>query len=71
MRLTCMVGDVSLHAMNVQASRIKNIGIRVQPELHEKFREAADANHRTIQGELQALMEKRVREYAAEREVTA
>ena len=54
--------------MNVQASRVKNIGIRVQPELHEKFREAAKANHRSLEGEIKALMEKRVSEYVKRQE---
>lgn len=48
--------------MTVQDKRVKYIGIRVEPELHERFREAAKASHRSMEGELKALMERRVRE---------
>jgi len=48
--------------MATQETRVKYIGIRVQPELHEQFKEAAKASHRSIEGELKALMEQRVRE---------
>ena len=45
---------------------VKYIGIRVPPELHERFQLAARANHRPIEGELKYLMERRVEEFEAE-----
>lgn len=52
--------------MKVQATHIKYIGIRTEPVLHQKFKEVARANHRSIEGEIKALMETRVREATKE-----
>jgi hypothetical protein len=43
------------------------IGFSVPAELHEQFKRAADAEHRTVKGALIVLMEQRVAEHEADR----
>lgn len=50
----------------MQGSSVKNIGIRVEPRFHARFRRAAKASHRSLEGEIKALMEQRVKEFEAE-----
>ena len=45
----------------------KYIGIRVPLDLHREFSDAAKANHRSLEGELKALMEQRIRDHIEEK----
>jgi predicted HicB family RNase H-like nuclease len=53
--------------MGTQGDRVKYIGLRVPPDLHREFWEAAKANHRSLEGELKALMEQRIRDFIEDR----
>lgn len=57
--------------MATQVDSVKHIGIRVSPTLHERFREAARANHRSIEGELKFLIEQRIAEHVSREKAAA
>lgn len=69
MLLTCMDSDGNLRAMEMQGQRrVKYLSARVDPDLHARFKAAARAKHRSVEGEVKNLMERRAREFEAEKE---
>lgn len=53
--------------MDTQVARVvKFISIRVDPDFHARFKAAARAQHRNMEGELKRLMAQRIEEFEGE-----